>query len=53
LDDFIGAAEYLVAKGYTSNSRLITRGTGLMGLFISAAMNKKPHLFAAALPSQA
>lgn len=45
--DFISAAEYLVAKGYTSLMRLTGRGTSAGGVLISRAITERPDLFAA------
>jgi len=47
--DFIAAAQYLVAKGYTSPARLSGRGTSAGGILISRAITERPDLFAAAV----
>lgn len=47
--DFISAAEYLVAKGYTSPKHLSGRGTSAGGILISRAITERPDLFAAAV----
>jgi|SRR5579871_6095584 len=47
--DFISAAEYLIAKGYTSPERLTGRGTSAGGILISRAVTERPDLFAAAV----
>ncbi len=47
--DFIAAAEYLIAKGYTSPEHLTGRGTSAGGILISRAVTERPELFAAAV----
>jgi prolyl oligopeptidase len=47
--DFISAAEYLIAKGYTSREHLTGRGTSAGGILISRAVTERPDLFAAAV----
>ncbi len=48
--DFIGCAEYLVRKGYTSPSRLSGTGTSAGGITIGRAITERPDLFRAAVP---
>ena len=50
-DDFIAAAEYLVAQRYTSSSRLAMMGGSNGGLLVGAVTTQRPDLFAVALPS--
>ncbi len=50
-DDFIAAAEHLVARGYTNPRRLAIRGGSNGGLLVGAVVNQRPDLFAAAIPS--
>ena len=49
-DDFIAAAEWLVANRYTSSSRLAIHGRSNGGLLVGAVMAQRPELFGAALP---
>jgi prolyl oligopeptidase len=50
-DDFIAAAEYLVANNYTNSSRLAIFGGSNGGLLVGAVVNQRPDLFGAAIPA--
>ena len=43
--DFIAAAEYLVAEGFTSSDRLVINGGSAGGLLMGAVTNLRPELF--------
>ncbi|MHB8216702.1 MAG: prolyl oligopeptidase family serine peptidase [Candidatus Sulfotelmatobacter sp.] len=49
-DDFIAAAEWLIANKYTSTPKLAVRGRSNGGLLIGAAVTQHPDLFGVTLP---
>lgn len=50
-DDFIAAAEYLIAKGYTSPDYLAVFGGSNGGLLVGATMTQRPDLMKVAIPA--
>jgi len=46
-DDFIAAAEYLIAQEYTDNEHLAIRGGSNGGLLVGVALTQRPELFRA------
>ncbi len=49
IDDFIGAAEYLIKEGYTNNQKLAINGSSHGGMLVGAAITQRPELFQAAI----
>ena len=49
-DDFIAAAEWLIAAGYTKPEKMAIVGGSNGGLLVGACMTQRPELFAVAIP---
>ena len=47
--DFVAAADFLIAQGYTSSDRLVIEGGSAGGLLIGAVLNLRPALCRAAV----
>ena len=50
-DDFIAAAEWLIANNYTTSAKLAMGGGSNGGLLVGVCLTQRPDLFGAALPA--
>ncbi len=48
--DLISCTEYMIEKGYTTNSKTVIHGGSAGGILIGRAMTERPDLFAVAIP---
>jgi len=49
IDDFIGAADYLIKKKYTNPSKIAINGRSHGGMLVGATITQRPELFKAAI----
>lgn len=49
IDDYLAAARYLIAQGWTSEGKIVANGGSASGVVAAAAMMQAPNLFGAAL----
>ncbi|AHF14962.1 prolyl oligopeptidase family serine peptidase [Niabella soli] len=49
-NDFIAAAEHLIAANYTNKNKIAVRGGSNGGLLVGAVMTQRPDLFKVAIP---
>lgn len=50
-DDYIGAADWLVAQHYTTHPKIVLDGRSNGGLLLGAVVNQRPDLAGAAVPA--
>ena len=50
-DDYIAAADWLVAQGYTTHRKIVLDGRSNGGLLVGAVLNQRPDLAGAAVPA--
>ncbi len=50
-DDYIAAADWLVASGYTTHRKIVLDGRSNGGLLLGAVLNQRPDLAGAAVPA--
>ncbi|HQY05919.1 MAG TPA: prolyl oligopeptidase family serine peptidase, partial [Lacunisphaera sp.] len=50
-DDYIAAADWLVAQGYTTHQRIVLDGRSNGGLLLGAVLNQRPDMAGAAVPA--
>jgi prolyl oligopeptidase len=49
IDDYLAAAEWLIANGYSSRELLVANGGSASGPLVGAAITQRPDLFAASI----